>query len=316
MANKPSQKRNIFLKNSFDILKGLSKKISDKAINSDEEVVDAILYFAIAIEKLLKGIIYDINPLYILMYPEFKNSVSVYYETRIKSNTELDKKANGDVIAFQSSILRAITFSKAVLEHKNTLMKIKDARDIIVHHHFGNLKINELKTLLYRDFYPLLNALSTEHNLGGQTNIFNSLNSKLALISSDLQSDTASKLKLKIESTRQYWNTLKGSSTFQIIKCDNKTIDLLLQQFYYPTKCPSCGHTAVVLTQPIFEFNPYLKEEIQVGLDLKKLECHYCKLVIDDYNALDTLKIKPNVDQKEEIIQQLKKNDDEHQASL
>src|SRR5690606_28851565 len=104
-----------------------------------------------------------------------KNAVPLLYETLIKDKTEVAKNPNGDVVAFHSSVMRTTTFSNTALENKNTLMKLKNARDIIVHNNFNKLDISELKTLLQRDFYPLLSAFSDEHNLGGQANFFNNL---------------------------------------------------------------------------------------------------------------------------------------------
>jgi hypothetical protein len=111
---------------------------------------------------------------------------------------------------------------------------------------------------------------------------------------------------LQIESAANYWKTLKGVATYQKSKFDMLTLELLEMEPYYPAKCPSCDNIAVVYTEPICEFNPYLKEDIQVGLDVFQLECHYCKLCVDDYNALDFLKIEPSVHNKEEVIAGLK----------
>ena len=76
------------------------------------------------------------------------------------------------------------------------------------------------------------------------------------------------------------------------------TVELLQDEFAYPTICPSCENKAVVFTKPIFDFNPYLKQEIQVGLQTLKLDCSFCTLKIDDYKELDFLKIIPDTEIK------------------
>lgn len=251
---------------------------------------------------MLKAIIYDINPLYILESPDFKNSVMLLYESSVRDKSEISKTPNGDVIAFQSTVLRATTFSKAVLDNKNTLMKLKNARDIIVHHNYKYLDISELKILIKRDFYPVLSAISAEHNLGGQTNFFNNLHSKLAKLSSTLQSDVEEQIRLKMESAAAHWITVKGSSTFNRKAGEARTADLLKKEFAYPYECPSCKNYGVVYTVPLMEFDSYKNEMIQTGLETKAFKCNFCTLEITNYKELDSLKIKPDVKNKDKII--------------
>ena len=294
--------RNDFHKDSFQLFKKVSKQIADNELTTDLAVIETTLLFAIGIEKLLKGLIYDVNPLYILESPDFKNSVPLEYESFIKDKSEINKTPNGDVIAFHSSVMRATTFSKTAFENKNTLMKIKNARDIIAHHNFKNLDINELRTLLKRDFYPLLSTFSSEHDLGGQTNFFNSLHSSLATISSALQGDIEKQVKLKIEARQSYWNTLKGTHTFNRINCELTTVSVLKKDFAYPTECPSCKNYGVVYTSPLMEFDSYKGEMMQTGLQTKAFKCAFCKLEVTDYKELDYLKIIPDSKNKDKVI--------------
>jgi len=294
--------RNNFYLDSFRIFKKISRNIFDDKLNSDDEIIENALFFAIGIEKVLKAIIVDINPLYILESPDFKNSAPLLYEKNIRDKSEIAKSANGDVVAFQSSVLRATTFSKAVLDNKNTLMKLKNARDIIVHHNYKHLDISELKTLIKRDFYTVLSAISEEHNLGGQTNFFNNLHSKLARISSTLQNDVEVQIKLKMESAAAHWITVKGSSTFDRKVGETRTADLLKKDFAYPYICPSCKNYGIVYTVPLMEFDSYKNEMIQTGLETKAFKCGFCTLEITNYKELDSLKIKPDVKNKDKII--------------
>ena len=294
--------RNLFHKNSSLIFKEISRKIADKALDNDLDVIHNTLSFAIGIEKLLKGILYDINPLFILENPEFKNAVPISYLGMIKNQSELNSNPNGDVIAFLSSVLRTIAFSNTAAENKNTLMKLKNARDIIVHHNFEKLDISELRLLLNRDYYPLLKSFSDEHNLAGQVNFFNNLHSKLALISSSLQDDIPKQIQLKIDATSSYWNTLKGSASLNMDKLKLLTTEKLSCQFSYPFICPSCKNNAVVTTKPIMEYNPFLKQEIQVGLQVLEFNCEFCKLKLTDYKELDFLKITPMIEDKNDVI--------------
>lgn len=294
--------RNQFHKDASGILKKVSKEVADKKVNSEWEVIQNTLLFAIGMEKLLKSLIFDINPLYILESPDFKNSVPLNYSNFVMNNIEISSKPNGDVIAFQSSVLRATVFSKAVLENKNTLMKLKNARDIIVHHNFKLLDIEALKTLLNRDFFTVLSEIDKEHSLGGQTNFFNNLHAKLATISSALQDDIEKQIRLKIEGAQSYWNTLKGTSTFKRKKCELATVEQLNKQYTYPASCPSCSNYAVVYSSPIMEYDSYRNEVVQTGLDTKALKCQFCNLEVSDYKELDYLKIQPDIEKRDAVL--------------
>lgn len=257
---------------------------------------------------MLKAILYDVNPLYVLEEPDFKNSAGLEYSSLIKDKSELCTKPNGNVIAFHSSVLRSLTFSKTAFENKNTLMKLKNARDIIVHNNFKLLDVDELKLLLKRDLYPLISAFSNEYNLGGQTNFFNNLHSRLATISSSLQGDIEKQIKLKIEGANSYWITLKGNSTFNIKAIEQKTFDLINNEFHFPAECPSCKNIGIVYTSPLMSYDRNKSELIQTGLDTKAFKCCFCNLEVANYKELDSLKITPNINGKAEIINHLSEN--------
>jgi len=294
--------RNEFHKDAFILLKKVAKEIADEELTNDQKVIENVLFFAIGIEKLLKAMIYDINPLFILETPDFKNAVPLLYDSQIKDKSEIAKNPNEDVIAFHSSVMRATTFSKAVLENKNTLMKLKNARDIIVHHNFNKLDVSELKILLQRDFYPLLSSFSDEHNFGGQTNFFNNLHSKLARISSALQNDIQKQIRLKLEASSSHWDTIKGVNTFDKRKCEHKTAEMLSKDIAFPFECPSCNNYGVVFTSPVLEFDTYRNEMRQTGSETKAFKCYFCDLEVTDYKELDFLKVKPDTAKKLEII--------------
>lgn len=297
---------NSFYKDAHTLFKELAKKIADKSIVSDMDAIHNSLLFALGIEKMLKGILYDINPVYILEDAEFKNAFPVFHKDKlIKSNEntkDIKQEPNEDVIAFHNCVIRATLVSQSAYDHKNTLMRLKNARDIIVHNSFDKLNIAELQIFLNRDFYVILKAFSDELNWS-EIHCFNNLHSKLALIASTLEEDIEKKINLKLEASLGVWNVTKNQN---LNRCKRITRELLLKDDHaYPTVCPCCKNNAVVFTKIIMDYNQYLKKEIQVGLDILKLQCGYCNLTVDDYKELDILKVKPNIDDKSSILAEL-----------
>lgn len=295
---------NDFYKDSHVLFKDISKKIADKKLTTDMDVIQNVLFFAIGIEKLLKGILYSINPILILENSDFKNAFPVYYKDKLIpaniNSKDIQNDPNGDVIAFHNSVLRAALVSQTAYDYKNTLMKLKSARDIIVHHNLDNVVIPELRLLLNRDFYVIVKSFSDELSWG-ELHCFNNLHSKLAMISSELQDNISEQVKLKLQAKLSAWNVSKGV-TGTMERSKKITIELLQNEFSYPTECPCCKNKAVVLTKPVLDYNPFLKQEIQVGLDLLKLNCGFCKLEVTEYTELDFLKVTPDIEAKHAVL--------------
>lgn len=300
--------QNHFLKEASSILQQISRKIANNKISTDYDVIESTLWFAIGVEKLLKGIIYNINPMYIMEKPEFKYSALCHY-AHIISNKDGLEDPKREVISLDASIMRASNFSQKVHEHKNTLMKLKNARDIIVHRCQNELNVNELKLLLMRDYYPMLKAIGDENKLGSDQFFFLNLNAKLAEIAIGFQTDIDKKIEIMIQGCLKKWNTLKRSPGQSEQKFKERAL-LLFNNYVYPCVCPCCGNYASVITQPIQEFNTIMNQNIIIGTDVIKLKCGYCELEINDYKMLDHLKITPDIEHKNEIILRLKSDEE------
>lgn len=294
---------NNFYKDAHCIFKDLSKKIAEKSIQNPMDAIHSTLLFALGMEKLLKGILFDINPVFILVDSDFKNAFSVYHLDRLisdnKKTDEINQKPNGDVIAFQSSVMRATLVSQAAHDHKNILMRLKNARDIIVHNSFDKLNTDELKVFLNRDFYVILKAFSDELQWT-EIHCFNNQNPQLALIASSIEGDIEKRIKLKIDAAIGKWKVEKKQD---LRRKRAKTVGLLnSSEFVFPSTCPCCKNYAVVFTNPIVEYNQFIKKEIQVGQQILKFQCLFCGLMVNDYQELDVLKIASESDLKQVVL--------------
>lgn len=294
---------NIFYESAYPFIAKVSKSIVDKKLDSDS-VRENILLLAVGIEKLLKGIIYSINPLYVLEKPDFYNSVQIEYMGKIKNkDSNTFKEPEDNVIALQQSIVRSMVFSESVYKYQGVLWQLKSIRDNIAHHHKDKVNIDKAKILLERDFYPLLKAISDEFNLKGKTKFFNNAISQLSEISSNLQKDVKEKIKLRIDGARSHWETLKNNVTYDKNKClDNLKNELKIKDIAFPCQCPSCDNNGIVYTSPIFQFNSYLLDMEQVGEKIEGFKCFYCHLNIVDYEELEDLQISPNKQKKIELL--------------
>jgi|EndMetStandDraft_4_1072995.scaffolds.fasta_scaffold01036_6 hypothetical protein len=266
-----------------------------------QQVIQLALNLALGCERLLKAILFDINPCYVLNDPTFKNSIQVLYSRKLipasKGSNELLKNVNGDVITFRNSILRAQLVSPTTEEHKNILFAISDARDIIAHCELKLLNLDQIKKIIQRDFFTMLRSYAAELDIKASV-YFESYNDRLSRISIAHQTDLTTKIALIIERHRAKWDVMKNDSGYIKQQEISTGIALTLGEMGSKDKgkvdCPACGQEALIFMQPIVEMDSFILEKIIIGYEIKKLRCYYCKLQVDDPSMLDQLEIKNN----------------------
>ena len=99
---------------------------------TDENLHDAIIFFAFGVEKLFKGILWDVNPLFIMENPGFENACGVLYRSQLRSKSkekadkeDKQKAVNHSVLPFQGSMMRAKEFSETVASHMGHVHSIE-----------------------------------------------------------------------------------------------------------------------------------------------------------------------------------------------
>ncbi len=291
---------NPYVKDSLTFFKIVSTGVKQNLSNT--EIIGLTMNLALGIERLLKGILYSTNPLYILITPEFKNSLPIFYQSKIikeaTGTKEIADTPNEDVITYKNSLLRAQLISKVTYDNKGLLFTISNARDIIAHHELSKLDFTALKTLLLRDYYPLMKDYSKELGIKTQV-IFEGKHIQLARLSSKLQDTIGKQIDLRFEAIRSTYKMLSSNPGYMADK------DYLTKESYnkgnkFLVTCPCCNNSALIYAKPIFEYNQFEKAEIKIGYDIKKLKCFYCKLEIEDYKELDFLKISiPSIEEQE-----------------
>lgn len=260
--------------------------------------IQSVLNVALGIERILKEILFRVNPLYILINPDFKNSAPLFYGEKIidseKSNKDMEKTPNGDVLTYSNSLLRACYFSKSTLDNKSLLFKISNYRDIIAHNKLSLINVDELKILLQRDLYRLVKSYSEEMGCS-DSKFFGNANIKLADLSASLQEDVALSLAALFESHLSRWKQLKNRPGF-INDKDKVTEEIMLTDNKKTCTCPACKNTAIIYGKNISEFNVVTHQLNHIGTRVSALKCQYCKLILTDYKYLDYLGLSKTFD--------------------
>ena len=281
---------NKYTKDSLLFLKDVSKSIN-KEIN-DYDLIKTTFTLALGLERLIKGILYDVNPTYIFIEPDFKHSAKNLYGALLIQGNERSKQLSDkpilDVLTFSNSLLRAELFSKTIFTYKNTLFQICNARDIIAHCDLDLLNMIDLSNILKRDFYCIIKSFSLELKIP-QYSFFEGKHIKLSRLSSELQTDLDTKFDLikdtqlgiyKLMIKQQGYKEDKDKTTKQIMSFPFKRIEI----------CPVCENDAIIYLQPIISPDSSI-----IGATAKKIKCQYCKLEINDPAMLDKLDIKGDI---------------------
>jgi hypothetical protein len=247
--------------------------------------------FAFAIERVLKGILYEVNPLYILMKPEFKNSIAAIYSQRIINSTkEVSDTPDSDVITYRNSLLRAEVVSDFAHKNKSLLFYLSQCRDIIAHNELGLLDLDRMSLMMRKDFFTISHQVSGIASINIRS-LLAQQDNRLSKISADLQDSIPEKVDIILANHQNKWEILRTTAGF--IEDKNLTLDQILKTpNKFPCECPACKNTAVLFAAPETEFNKYMNQEVVLGYFIKKIKCVYCKLEITDYEHISYLEEK------------------------
>ena len=271
-----------------------------------EAVVEAILFLALGVERLLKGILFTLNPVYIYKNQEFKNTVSLVYGDKLLPGWAHNKEVSGspdeDVLTFKLSLLRTKAISKAAEKHTSMLFALSNWRDILAHNALARLDIDKCRTLLLRDFYPLIRDFSAELNLP-MSRLIGSHEIRLASLSADHQESIEEKVKVRLDAHAKRWEQLQnvpGYTTKMKINSDSAVRAAANKRdtFVEVVPCPACENDAIITAEVDFDYDD--GHVWPIGAFVSSLRCLYCKLVVEDYDEIDHLELNSYIAPEED----------------
>lgn len=277
---------------------------------SDIDTITVILFFSFGLERIFKGILYEINPIYILQEQSFKDSAPILYNSKFvkasKQNKEINFRTKGDLINYRVGLSRVKVFSNTANKHSNLLYKISHIRDIVAHCELTRLDLIEIRSLLSKYFLTVIREFCNEmHN----QELFELITSKkLSTLNSITlnaakSNDLEKRIKEKLNKHLKIW--LKRKSQTELIDSlkfrTESLIDTRAKNYYYSNyECPACQNNAILtfLYEKGFE-EEYGEQVPTVYHDLNSLRCYFCDLEIDDYEELDFIGVEQNYFEEE-----------------
>jgi len=286
---------NEFIKDGSFFLRKASELIASRDTLSRLDIVEGILFFSLGMERLLKGILYNLNPIYVLKSQDFKNSVSIFYGDNLlpnfKHNQEIAKSPNADVLTFKLSLLRAKSVSNVTESNTALLFALSNYRDIIAHNRLSLLEVDTAKILLLRDYYKLIRDYCGELDLPASS-FMGSFEIKLGSMSSEHQESIEEKVAIRLESHSKRWEQLKKVDGFvdkmaSRTKSRRESSYKSRDSYSEIAECPACHNDALINIEVDFDFSD--GQVTPVGAFVSSLKCLFCKLVIEDYDVMDYL---------------------------
>lgn len=280
---------NNYFEDSKIFFRNSAKLISEDMDKAD--LVNTTMSFALAIERVLKGILYEVNPLYILIKPEFKNSIAAIYSQKIVNSTqEVTNTPDSDVITYRNSLLRAEVVSDFAHKNKSLLFYLSECRDIIAHSELSHLDLDKMSLMMRKDFFTISQQVSGILSINIRS-LLSQQDNRLSKISADLQESTPDKVDIILANHSSKWEVLRTTAGF-IADKDATLAQILKTPNKFPCECPACKNIAVLFAAPETEFNKYMNQDVVLGYFIKKIKCVYCKLEITDYEHISYLEEK------------------------
>jgi hypothetical protein len=293
---------NEYFNDSKFFLKKAGKLLSSEM--TSDSAIEGVLYFALGMERVLKGLLYDINPIYILKNQEFKHSAPSLYKSKmlenIGQNSEISTKPDGDVLTFKLSLSRVKVFSKSAYKNSSLLFTLSNYRDVIVHRPLSELNIEKLSKLLQRELFPVVENFSKEIGLT-EEDFFGENTEKVKKIGINIfeAEEFERKINIKIKQHADIWSQNKNDASY--VELAEKTTNSLLHQksndyMFDLISCPACENNALVRIEPDYDIAD--GEGYLAGIYVDSLNCHFCGLNLESYEELDHFDINGILEQE------------------
>ena len=254
-----------------------------------DEVIDCALFMALGIERLLKSILSNIKPIYVLKEQDFKNTAPLLYADKIKVDTSVEDETSRipihDDLSFRISLSRARLFSQATNRHASTLFFISTCRDTIAHRPLVELKLDRLKEVITKEFLTIAKDFAAELEMPLVQLIGDKIKG-LEFLGRDYTGQLEDKLFKKLAFFRAEWARISEDASQQtrIAQLSNSRND---PTRYDSGSCPACGNVGVF--KALFDYDYSEGSARAMGVYPTEFRCSFCGYFATDSEELDHL---------------------------
>ncbi len=268
---------------------------------SGMQLFDCVALTAFGVERILKGILWEVNPVFVLKEAAFPHSVQSIYadrilEPRTRQKSALANKPNKEVLSYRVALGWAATVSSVTRDHTALLYRLADQRDTVAHRLLSELSEEDLKRLLFGHVPDLLRAyareltISLSHFVGGHE-------VRLASLAIDFKSDVPEQVQARLYAHLKKFEGLKGVEGY-CAAAEAKTMAVDAGNLDWESmQCPACRNTALAEVDIEVDYDHKLAEFEIAGKNVIQVRCHFCKLRVSDFAELDWLRTEHFLDE-------------------
>ena len=266
-----------------------------------DRVHDAVLFFAFGVEKLARGILYDVNPLFVLKNPDFDNVCGFLYTHRLTpahqkgvAGKNASKKAtppDRDVHGPKTTLLRAASFSVTIQKSQATLEQLFAYRGAIAHQSSDDFDAAAAMRYTRKYFSPVVEGLLAELSLDPSDVFDKERRELLGKVSKAIHAEDAfvARMEKLIADHAAKWQKLQEDEA-AVRAAERKTdaelaTNLSGDRFVTDGVCPACAQAAVLYCEVEGEYMD--GEAVTTGASAQSLACHFCGLRLDGYEEVD-----------------------------
>lgn len=264
---------------------------------SQDEIDDSILFFAFGVEKLLKGVLHEINPLFIYENTDIEKMAGVLYRDKMTEGLgkafDTSKKkwrASFRVHTGSTSLTHAKHFSQVACDYTSTLVTLFEERGAVAHQVPSNMSPDALK-LVQKHFSPITEAFIAELNLDPSQIYAEERRKALREMCEQIESKDqfADKQTQLVETHLGIWRS-RESKDVEIELATAKTKLVLTRdpgsdRFYCESRCPACEQCAVLLCEVDGEYVD--GEAVVTGAFVVQLDCMFCGIKLEGHEQID-----------------------------
>lgn len=297
---------NEYTKDGIHLIRRASELANEPAASRDR-IKDSILFFSIGIEKLAKGALFDINPIFVYESRDFDNIAAVLYASRFARGAkgQLNSKAPGKKAIDQkvttgiASFSMASKFVEAIESNMGMLEELFKVRGIIAHRTDPEFDEGKHGTFLKGYFYPFLSALNSELKIQNISAYFVGTSEGLwkhwaeTIAAEEEVEKKAKELRAKHSAI---WKARENDKPSYDMAWERtrRILDAIRDREPYTigVSCPVCEQQAVLFYTEEFDF--IAGESVLSAEHVAGFECYYCELRIDegDYELSDAFGLR------------------------
>lgn len=258
---------------------------------ANPQVLDALIFFAFGMERIYKGILWEINHTFVLEDANFNNASVLLYPSKFLPGLASKKKCSpvtiDRVINSRVSLTRVKYFSPSADKHSHALFALLTHRDVIAHRPLSELNYESSRKLLLESFLPIMKDFSVELQIS-LADLIGETIPGLDFLSNKYKGIARERIEQKLRFYKKEWDRFKIDPSHQ-----GRIEALHREKDRYGScekmECPACGNLANLSLDVDVDYSD--GQASFSGVYPDELKCNYCGLQLSDWDELEFFEI-------------------------